>query len=220
MTNRDPNSQFPYYFPINGKFIVKNTSKDKNKTINIFNYPIKIGEVRDLLKIPEIGPEEIRISLLKGTLRNKLIIGEIEIVDSDIDLLQFNSNQKTFLQQSGVSVGLEIEQDQINSNVSLPNSDQNYRQDIRLLGDVNDINTLFTLPIDPINGTSTFIFDFLHKLLVYKNGVKQYYMDDYTIGESGGPGTGYNTIIFAKPPTPNPPPADIITADYYTSSPN
>lgn len=50
---------------------------------------------------------------------------------------------------------------------------------------------------------------------MYLNGVKQLLGDDYFILESGGPGTGYNAIIFTVPPSPIPAPVDVITADYY-----
>jgi len=59
-----------------------------------------------------IGEGDIRDSLLKGALRNKLIAGEIEIVDSDIHLIQFNEEQKVFLQEAVSSK--DWKSDQIN----------------------------------------------------------------------------------------------------------
>src|SRR5271165_3139934 len=58
------------------------------KTIMIFNYPINAGGTRDLLKIPGVQEEDIRSSLLKGELRHKFLCGDIELVSSNIDLLQ------------------------------------------------------------------------------------------------------------------------------------
>src|SRR5437016_7423246 len=101
-----PMDDFAPYSQNNGKFIVKNITKDSNKTIKIFNYPILFGDTRDLLAIEGVSEADIRASLLKGTLNHKLKVGDIEIVDSDIDLLQFNSAQKLFLQQGGINKGL------------------------------------------------------------------------------------------------------------------
>lgn len=90
-----------------GTFIVKNRSPD-NKTINIFGVSIPYNRETNLLKIRGVSENEIRTSLLKGELRNKLLSGDIEILSSDIDLLQFNVQQKSFLSGHGVVNGLEI----------------------------------------------------------------------------------------------------------------
>lgn len=89
------------------KFVVRNIAAG-NKRVRIFNYPIGNGLERDLLAIPGISEADIRHSLLKGQLLYKLTHNEITIVDSDIDLLQFNDDQKAFLQAHGVTVGLEV----------------------------------------------------------------------------------------------------------------
>lgn len=89
------------------KFVVRNIAAG-NKRVRIFNYPIGNGKERDLLAIPGISEADIRHSLLKGQLLYKLTHSEITIVDSDIDLLQFNEDQKAFLQSHGVTVGLEV----------------------------------------------------------------------------------------------------------------
>lgn len=198
--NNDSAYQYPYNYPINACFIVRNKITDSNKTIQIFNYPIPVGYYRDLIRIPGISEADIRASLLKGTLRNKIFAGEIEVVCSDIDLLQFNGLQKVFLQNAGIVNGLAITGDQ---------SAVTKREDIQLLGTVDDVNTIYTIP------DSSFIYDGFYKIIVYRNGVKQHLPDDFTIFESGGPGTGYDGIIMTTPPTTNPPPDDIITADYY-----
>ncbi len=100
--------QFPFNFTIRATFVVRNIITDSNKTIKIFDYPIPVGKTRDLLKIPGISEANIRASLLKGELRNKILAKEIEIIESDVDLLQFNASQKTFLQNAGVVNGLEV----------------------------------------------------------------------------------------------------------------
>lgn len=93
---------------INGCFIVRNVTPDRGKTIKIFNYPILFNQTRDLLNIPGVSEADIRASLLKGTLRHKILAQDIVIECSDIDLLQFNQAHKEFLQSAGVVTGLEV----------------------------------------------------------------------------------------------------------------
>ena len=190
---------FAPYAKINGCFIVKNVSP-QIKTIFIFNYPINYLAERDLLDIPGVSEQDIRASLLKGVINHKIRSGDIEIICSDIDLLQFNSNQKTFLQAAGVINGLSIGSDQL-SVIEM--------QDIMLDGAVDGYNLIYTIP------SGTWIQQAPYKIIVYKNGVKQVAGDDFTIQESGGSGTGYDTVIFTVAPTVHPSPIDIITADYY-----
>lgn len=193
--------EFAPYLKKNCSFIVKNTSPDNNKTIKIFNYPILFGQTRDLLQIPGVAEQDIRASLLKGELRHKILSQDIIITKSDIDLLQFNDDQKLFLRNAGVNIGLQI---------SASNMDVIRNEDIQLLGIVNDFNTVFQIP------AGTFIQNSVYKIIVYKNGVKQFFLDDYFIAESGGPGTGFDTVIFTSPPVTIPIPIDILTADYYS----
>lgn len=101
--------QFPLDYPINGCFTVLNIINNSNKTIRIFHYPIPVGMARDLLRIPGVAEADIRASLLKGELRNKLIAKEIRVICSDIDLLQFNDEQKQFLLAGGVVKGLSVD---------------------------------------------------------------------------------------------------------------
>lgn len=186
------------------KFIVKNIAPG-NKTIKIFRYPILNGQTRDLLMIPDVSEADIRHSLLKGELKVKLSdnVKEAVVVYSDIDLLQFNTDQKRFLQNVGIIKGLQV--DYTNINVLK-------MEDIGLIGTVNGINSTFTTPF------GYFIYDNNYVITVYLNGVRQVFLDDYIIAENGGPGTGYNTIIFTNPPQSIPPPPDVIKADYYVSN--
>jgi hypothetical protein len=193
---------FAPYLKINGCFVVANISTQV-KTIKIFNYPILYGETRDLLQIPGVSEQDIRASLLKGELQHKIRAEDITVVCSDIDLLQFNNNQKTFLQGAGIVNGLQVSSGQL----SVIRKD-----DVQLSGTVNDVNTVFQI----LSGK--FIQDGTYKIIVYKNGVKQVFTDDYFIAESGGPGTGYDTVIFVVPPATTPIPVDILTADYYVQN--
>lgn len=93
-------SNVSYKSSNNVSFVVKNNSKKK---IRIFNYPVWPGQSRDLMKIPGIGEDDVRASLLKGQLQFMISVGQITVIQSDIDLIQFNAAQQTFLQNAGVS---------------------------------------------------------------------------------------------------------------------
>ena len=75
-------------------------------------------------------------------------------------------------------------------------------------GLINDANTSFTTAVDFIDGSES----------VYFNGVRQTegVGCDYVRSESGGAGTGYDTITFAVAPRSRPgaKPDDSITIDY------
>lgn len=101
-------SDFAYSLKYNSHFIVRNITNDDNKTIRIFNYPINYGQTRDLLAIPGVEESDIRASLLKGVLRHKLLCGDIELVSSNIDLLQFSTKQRAFLQSYGFNTGVQV----------------------------------------------------------------------------------------------------------------
>lgn len=99
-----------------GQFVVRNISPQR-KTIFIFNYPINLHETRDLLKIPGIFEGEIKSSLMKGTLRRKLLNGDIELVLSNIDLLQFTDCGIKYLEGYGFTTGVRIGFDQLDGYV-------------------------------------------------------------------------------------------------------
>jgi hypothetical protein len=77
------------------------------------------------------------------------------------------------------------------------------RWDIELLGAKNGANPVFTTPdkFDP---------DYF---VVYWNGRRLFVGDDYLVSESGGPGTGYDTITLLWTKL-LPRAADRVTADY------
>lgn len=110
-------SDFAYSLKYNTHFIVQNTCSDRNKTIKIFNYPINYGDTRDLLQIPGIEESDIRASLLKGVLRHKLLNGDIALVSSNIDLLQFSTKQRAFLQSFGFTEGVLVGYSELDSYV-------------------------------------------------------------------------------------------------------
>lgn len=77
-----------------------------------------------------------------------------------------------------------------------------------LAGTINGVNTVFTTANDFIAGSEA----------VYFNGVRQRegVGNDFVRSESGGIGSGFDTITFAVPPRSRlgPKPDDIVTIDY------
>lgn len=166
-------------------FIVHNIAFDK-KTIKIFNYPILWNTSRDLLGIPGVSESDIRASLLKGEIKHKILAKEIYVICSDIDLLQFNDEQKKFLQDAGITNGLEVTTAPGNLNYA-------WRQEIDLIGVKNGTNRTFFTPEKFINGLyygNNFHIDVSH------NGKRLFEGIDYRVAESSGAGTGYDMIVF------------------------
>jgi hypothetical protein len=88
------------------QFIIRNISRQR-KDIKIFNFRILYGYTKDLLTIFGISEAYIRQSLLSGELKRKINYRDIEIVYSNIDLLQFDTDQKVFLEAAGIEEGLD-----------------------------------------------------------------------------------------------------------------
>jgi hypothetical protein len=99
-----------------GQFIVRNISPQV-KTINIFNYPINYGYTRDLLEIPGVSEGDIKSALMKGQIRHKFLVGDIELVFSNIDLLQFNDCGIQYLEGFGFTTGVLVGYDQLDGYV-------------------------------------------------------------------------------------------------------
>lgn len=190
LAGENPNIPPPYQ---SGLFYVS-----PQKTINIFHYPINAGGERDLLQIPGVQESDIRASLLKGELRHKFLCGDIELVSSNIDLLQFSDKQRDWLLGFGFTEGVQIGWDELDGYVQgqieaggsggVPYL---WREKIPLIGMRNGTNRTFYTPDKFINGS---YFGNSFQITVLHNGGNKYENIDYTIGESGGPGTGYDTI--------------------------
>lgn len=81
------------------------------------------------------------------------------------------------------------------------------RQNYDLNGAINGINLVFTTtPFKFVNVTGD-------SILVFLNGQRLYETEDYTLSESGGVGTGYDTVTLAIPPRVN----DRVTAEFTLS---
>ncbi len=83
------------------------------------------------------------------------------------------------------------------------------RTGVVLIGTIDGVNMVFTTPDFFLNDGTT-------SILVYYNGVRLELGagNDYTLSESGGPGTGFDTVTLPFAPVP---PKDKITADYFVS---
>lgn len=174
-------------------FIVRNIAPNR-KRIRIFAYPIKNGYERDLMAIPGVSEADIRHSLLKGELLIKLLADEIVVVDSNIDLLQFDECHKEFLKSKGVPIGTEITADDIEGLVELSFL---FKQNIDLLGTKDGVNRIFTVPAPDkfIQGSYS---NNEFSIMISHNGRKLVESIDYIVSESGGAGTGFDTIIFTS----------------------
>ena len=216
-------SEFAYSLKYNTCFIIKNITGEPNsmlhldrdnpaipppyrtapfflspkKTINIFHYPINAGCQRDILQIPGVQEADIRASLLKGELRHKFLCGDIQLVCSNIDLLQFSDKQRDWLYSFGFGEGVTIGYDELDGYVQALITEGggsiNYvwRQKIQLIGLKDGLNRTFFTPDKFINGS---YFGNIFNISILHNGKELFENCDFTIGESAGPGTGYDMI--------------------------
>lgn len=168
-------------------FRVRNIAPN-GKRIRLFKYPIKNGMDRDLMEIPYVSEADIRHSLLKGELFMKIVSKEIIIIESNIDLLQFDPCQKKFLEDAGVTVGLEVD-DGYSSGLT----PYLWRNEIELIGATNSSNTTFMIPGGEKFIDGDYEGNEFH-IIVEHNGRRLIQDIDFIIQESGGVGTGYDTI--------------------------
>lgn len=184
-------------------FVVRNVTPYENKNINIFRWPIPYMRERDLLAIPGVAEDDIRASLLKGEIKHKFEAKDIELVYSDIDLLQFNACQKAWLKSLGFTIGLDISIDELDGYVINFIESQGgggtstylWKENIDLIGLQNGMNRTFFTPDLFLDGNfegNSF------NISVFHNGRKMARDLEYTIAESGGPGTGFNTVNFVS----------------------
>lgn len=198
-----PSNSFAPYRKYHTFFIVKNITPDPDhKTIQIFQYPIPYHENRDLLQIPGVAEDDIRASVLKGELRRKFMNRDIELVYSNIDILQFSEKQKQFLYSIGFKRGVEIGLDDLAPDVkdyidshggSGVGINYAWRENIELIGIKNGINRQFFVPEYFLDGNYS---GNQFSISIFHNGRKLAKGQEFTIGEAGGPGTGFNVINY------------------------
>jgi hypothetical protein len=151
-------------------FVVQNIAPER-KRIKLFNYPIANGMTRDLLEIPNVSEDVIRHSLLKGALNIKIRAGEVRVVDSNIELYQFDECQRQFLLDAGITEG-------ITPGGGSADLDFAFKQGVDLIGVMDEVNRTFTTPeafINGIHGNNDFRILIRHNGRVLVEGV------DYTV---------------------------------------
>lgn len=182
-----------------GSFVVKNTTSPP-KTICVFNQKIPFNTTKNLLEIPGVGEEDIRISLLKGQILNKILSGDIVIVSSDVNALNFNVNHRSFLLDSNLTVGTQID-----SSI-LPYT---AKRDITMVGPIDGYNAKFYCSIG-----DHFVVDGSYVVIIHWNGIRQIMNSDFyvdVLSRSSTVSNAYSAIYMAIPPSPG----DILVADYY-----
>lgn len=185
------NNDFAPYLKKSTYFVVLNVSPQQ-KCIKIFNYPILLGTTRDLLQIPGVGEADIRASLLKGELQHKILSGDITIVQSNIDLLQFDSQQYQFLTNAGITFGTQVTPSQSSGFPSPSGVNYTWRFNIIPVGSKNGVNRTFFTPDYFIDGTysgNTF------HIMLFHNGRQLVQGTDFSISKTGI-GNGFNTLTF------------------------
>ena len=168
-------------------FVVKNIAP-RGKTIKLFQVPIKNNCEYDLLAIKYVSEADIRHSLLKGDLNIKIKTGEIVITHSNIDLLQFDDAQKSFLMNAGVVDGLSVN----GGTGTLPVV---FKQAVHLVGVLDGVNRIFTIP-SPDKFVNGVLLNNEFNIILMHNGKRLEEGIDFIVSESGGAGTGYDTVIF------------------------
>lgn len=166
------------------KFVVRNIAPN-NKTVRVFNVPIRNRATYDLLAVPDISEASIRHSLLKGELLIKFQCKELFVVDSDIDLLQFNDEHKAFLQSIGITKGLEV------TGTGTARAFL-HKVNVSLLGVQDGSNRTFTTPDIFLNED---LSGDLLTISIFHDGNRLVEDEEYVLIESGGAGTGFDTIV-------------------------
>lgn len=198
-------------------FVVKNICA-KPKRVRIFSYPVEHQGTRDLMRINFLSEADIRNSLLKGELHEKIKNGELTIIESNIDLLQFDECQYDFLRSAGIVDGLKVAGG-ASDGYSFPVV---FRQAVPLIGTFDGVNRIFTIPNSEkfVNGsvaTSNVFLNHEFRILIRHNGRGLVESTDFIVAESGGSGTGFDTIIFISL-TPKPRDNGTLVADYVVKS--
>lgn len=178
------------------------------KMVRVFRFPIPPGMSRDLMDIPDVSEADIRHSLLKGELNIKIRCNEIRVIESNIDLLQFDECQKSFLEQAGITVGLEVEGG--DGYVGYL-----FREGVELVGVKNGANRTYTVPA-PDKFLDGVLEENEFSINVFHNGNRRIKNVDFIISESGGSGTGFDTVEFISF---TPSPKSKIIANYFVARP-
>lgn len=195
-------------------FVVKNICA-KPKRVRVFSYPVEWNLERDLMKIPFVSQSDIQASLIKGELHEKIKHEELTVTFSNLDLITFDDCTYDFLRDAGIVDGLSAGSSGSGDGYSFPVV---FRQNVPLVGTFDGANRIFTIPNSEkfVNGSISSGTAFLNhefRILIRHNGRGLVESVDYLVSESGGTGTGYDTIIFISL-TPRVRDSGTLIADY------
>jgi len=84
-------------------FIVKNINA--RKTIKVMGVNIPPGLTYNLMDLPGVTEDDVKVSLTKGVLKRKINSGDLQVITSDLDLETSNATQNSFLVSSSVVAG-------------------------------------------------------------------------------------------------------------------
>lgn len=76
-------------------FIVKNINA--RKTVKVMGVNIAPGNSYNLMSLEGVTESDIKVSLLKGVLKRKINLNELQVTSCDLDLTGFNTTQNTFI---------------------------------------------------------------------------------------------------------------------------
>ena len=209
-------------------FVVENIThlSGSPKVIRIFDYPILPRTVRnnsfpgqrDLLQIPGITVDDIETSLMKGVLHYKIVAKEIRIIESNINLVQFDEKFKKFLNDAGMIEGT----DSVSMNQMIEYIDDldldgyattlpyHYKMNINLIGIKNGVNRVFYTPDQFI---SSVINGHQLNISIFHNGRRLSSESlEFTIGKSLSNNLDYDVISFVSF-VPNE--KSVLTANYF-----
>lgn len=163
------------------------------KMVRIFQVNIPPGGVYDLLNVPHVSEADIRHSLLKGDLQTKILTNELRVVDSSIELLYFDDCYKDFLRNAGIIRGIDFCEESAVCGSGDGYLPFYFRDNIELVGPKNGANRVFRVPV-PDKFLDGEFFGHEFHIIIDHNGRRLLKNLDYIISESGGAGTGYDTI--------------------------
>ncbi len=84
-------------------FIVKNINA--RKTIKVMGINIPPGLTYNLMDLPGVTEDDIKVSLTRGVLKRKINSGDLQVITSDLNLETSNATQNSFLVSSSVVAG-------------------------------------------------------------------------------------------------------------------
>ena len=90
------------------KFVVQNTSSERKK-VTIFGLSISPGITADLMVLPNVNEQDITNGLNRGELRNKLLNGNLTVLECTILIPSGDAEFSEFLNKIGIGSRIKPE---------------------------------------------------------------------------------------------------------------